>query len=199
MTTRYKKGDALLIIDVQNDFFPGGALPVPEGEDIIPTINAWIAASKEAGVPIFASRDWHPSNHCSFKEQGGPWPMHCVQNSKGAEMHSAIKIPADTVIIDTASDPLKEAYSAFQGHTTEGQTLHDAMRKSGVQRIWLLGLAQDFCVCESALEGQKKGYEVHVLMKGTKPIHEETGEDAVQRMQAAGVIIEKNCEPFEMA
>lgn len=196
MTSRYKKGDALLIIDAQNDFFPGGALPVAEGDQIITTINNWLAARSDAGIPVFASRDWHPIDHCSFKEQGGPWPMHCVQNSKGAEIHSQINLPDDAIIVNTAYEPSKEAYSAFQGQTPDGLGLHEAMQKKDIKRIWLVGLAQDFCVCESAIDGRKKGYEVHLLIKGTKPIHEETGEDALQRMRAAGVVIEEDCEVY---
>jgi nicotinamidase/pyrazinamidase len=196
MKPRLKKGDALLIIDAQNDFFPGGALPVAEGDSIISIINAWIEAAAQENVMIFASRDWHPINHCSFKEQGGPWPIHCVQDSNGAKIHSEIKLPEDCILIDTAADPQKEAYSAFQGFTQKGQPLNDTMKAKGIQRLWLTGLAQDFCVCESALEGRKNGYEVHLLIKGTKPIHEETGEDALQRMRAAGVIIEKDCNPY---
>ncbi len=196
MKSRFKQGDALVIIDAQNDFFPGGALPVDEGHQIIPVINAWIEASLDEGIPVYASRDWHPINHCSFKEQGGPWPMHCVQESKGAEIHSDINLPSDTILVDTAFESSKEAYSAFQGQTQEGISLDEAMKLSGIKRIWLVGLAQDFCVCETALEGRKKGYTVLLITKGTRPIHEETGEDALERMQNAGVLIEVNCDPY---
>lgn len=197
MKSRLKKGDALLIIDAQKDFFPGGALPVPEGDLIIPVINAWIDAANAEKVVVYASRDWHPIDHCSFKEQGGPWPMHCVQKSSGADIHPDINLPENATLIDTADNPRKEAYSAFQGVTTVGRKpLDEAMKSQDIKRLWLSGLALDFCVCETALEGRKYGYEVHLLIKGTMPIHEETGEDALQRMRSAGVIIEEDCVPY---
>jgi nicotinamidase/pyrazinamidase len=190
MNTRLKNGDALLIVDAQNDFFPGGALPVPQGDKIIPYVNEWIDAALAAGVPIFASRDWHPANHCSFKEQGGPWPVHCVQHSEGAKIHPEIHLPPNVIIIDTADNPQKEGYSAFSGKTPQGVALDDALKNLGIGRIWVNGLAQDYCVCESALDGRAKGYEVHLLLDGTRPITQETGEVALQRMRDAGVVIE---------
>ncbi len=196
MRSRLKKGDALLIVDAQIDFFPGGALPVSEGDGIIPVINQWIKAAWEKDIPIFASRDWHPANHCSFKEQGGPWPVHCVQHSAGARIHPDIKLPPDTQIIDTADNPEKEAYSAFQGKTQQGISLDQAMKERAIRRLWINGLAQDYCVCESALEGRKNGYEVHLLLAGTRPISADTGKEALRRMQDAGVIIESQSSPY---
>jgi nicotinamidase/pyrazinamidase len=190
MTIQLKKDDALLIVDAQNDFFPGGALPVAQGDEIIPVINAWIEAAVAADIAIFASRDWHPANHCSFKAQGGPWPVHCVQNSTGAQIHHDIKLPATTVIINTADDPLKEGYSAFSGKTEEGVPLANALKSLGINRIWVNGLALDYCVCETALEGRANGFEVHLITSGTRAITSETGEEAMARMRAAGVIFD---------
>jgi nicotinamidase/pyrazinamidase len=196
MNIRLKKGDALIVVDAQVDFFPGGALPVTNGDQIIPVVNLWLEAAQKADIPIFASRDWHPSNHCSFKQQGGPWPRHCVQNSAGAEIHPEIHLPSQAKIINTASDPKKEDYSAFQGKTKEGIPLNTYMKKKKIHRLWITGLAQDFCVCETALEARSNGYEVHLLLAGTRPITEETGEEALNRMKAAGVIIETDCQPL---
>lgn len=189
MTRRFLKGDALLVVDAQNDFFPGGALPVPFGDHIVPAINEWLQAAAHEHIPVFASRDWHPLNHCSFKEQGGPWPVHCLQHSEGAKFHYALKFPKDTIVIDTADNPDHEAYSAFQGKTKEGQQLEKVMREQGIQRVFINGLAQDYCVCETALDARKYGFEVHLLLQGTRPITEATGQAALQRMKEAGVII----------
>jgi nicotinamidase/pyrazinamidase len=190
MKNRLQGADALLIVDAQIDFFPGGALPVPQGDVILPVINQWIKAAIEKNIPVLASRDWHPAHHCSFKEQGGPWPVHCVQNSIGAQIHPAIKLPFNVIIINTADNPDREAYSAFQGKTVEGMMLNDVLKAKGIQRLWVGGLAMDYCVCESALEARKYGYEVHLLLDATRPITPTTGEDALRRMKAAGIILE---------
>src|SRR5438874_13818264 len=94
-----KTGDALLIVDVQNDFCPGGALAVPEGDAVVPILNRWIAEAEGTGVPVFASRDWHPPNHISFKERGGPWPPHCVQGTEGGALQQGLKLPRHALII----------------------------------------------------------------------------------------------------
>lgn len=185
-----KKGDALLIVDSQIDFFPGGALPVADGDKIIPIINEWIAAAQENNIPIFASRDWHPANHCSFKDYGGHWPTHCIQNSTGANIHPDINLPKETIIIDKADDPKKEAYSAFEGKTKQGILLIQVMKEQKIRRLWINGLALDYCVCESALDARNNGLEVHLILKGTKPTSEKTGAKALQRMRRAGVMVE---------
>lgn len=190
MKNRLEKNDALLIVDAQIDFFPGGALPVARGDEIIPVINDWIAAALEKNIPIFASRDWHPFNHCSFKERGGPWPVHCVQHSEGARIHPQINLPENAIIINTAENPEKEGYSAFEGKSFEGVSLNQLLKQKNIQRIWINGLALDYCVCESALDAKQFGYEVHLLLAGTKPITQDTGEKALKRMEDAGVIIE---------
>jgi nicotinamidase/pyrazinamidase len=190
MTFHLKKGDALLIVDAQNDFFPGGALPVPHGDEILPVVNAWINAALAAGIPIFASLDWHPANHCSFIAQGGPWPVHCVQNSEGARIHPDIQLPPTTVIINTADDPMKEGYSAFSGKTAAGAPLASALKTLGINRLWVNGLALDYCVCETALDGRTYGFDVHLITSGTRAITDETGKEAMAKMRAAGVIFD---------
>ncbi len=108
------KNDALIVTDIQVDFLPGGALPVFEGDLVIPLLNEYISVFKNAGLKIFATRDWHPANHVSFKEQGGPWPPHCIQNSDGAKFSPLLKLPSNATIISKATDPSKEAYSSLQ-------------------------------------------------------------------------------------
>src|SRR6266702_4590984 len=105
-----KSGDALLIVDVQNDFCPGGALAVPDGDAVVPVLNRWVAEAETSGVPVFASRDWHPANHVSFKERGGPWPPHCVEGTRGAAFHPDLRLPRNVKIISKALDAIREGF-----------------------------------------------------------------------------------------
>ena len=105
--------DALIVTDIQNDFLPGGALPVEDGDLIVPVLNEYTKIFKAANAPVFASRDWHPANHVSFTAQGGPWPPHCVQDTKGAEFSPELKLPRGTEVVSKANNPVKEAYSVF--------------------------------------------------------------------------------------
>jgi nicotinamidase/pyrazinamidase len=197
MTNRLKKGDALLIVDVQIDFFPGGALGVPKGNSVVPIINEWLQAANEANIPIFASRDWHPPNHCSFIVQGGMWPSHCIRNTRGAAFHPDISFPKNLLIINKASDSTQEAYSAFQGKlVATDESLEQALRNKKIRRIWVMGLALDYCVLESALEANQKGFEVHVLLQGTRAISPTTGQRAMDKLRNAGVILEEEARPF---
>ena len=125
-TYTLNKSDALLVTDVQNDFLFGGALPVPQGEETIPVLNEYIDHFSMAEAHVLASRDWHPENHMSFKAQGGPWPPHSVQNTKGAQFHRDLKLPPETHVISKATQPNHEAYSAF-----DGTELADELRQTG--------------------------------------------------------------------
>src|SRR5690242_13289968 len=127
--------DALLVVDVQNDFCPGGALEVAEGDAVIPVLNEWISAAEAARVPILASRDWHPAGHVSFKMRGGPWPEHCVQGTTGAEFHPHLKLPPTVEIISKGDTPDRDSYSAFGGTDLAGR-----LQRLGVQRLWIGGL-----------------------------------------------------------
>lgn len=179
-----KQGDALLIVDMQVDFLPGGLLPLEDGLEIMPLINRWIAAAQEARVPVFASRDYHPPAHCSFEEHGGPWPVHCVRDTPGGEIHADVELPADAIVVDKGGDPEKEAYSAF-----DGTGLGERMRALGVQRVWVCGVALDYCVRASVLDGLKEpGLEVHLILDATRAANVQPGDDqrAVEEMQSAG-------------
>ncbi|MEM3606639.1 MAG: isochorismatase family protein, partial [Candidatus Bathyarchaeia archaeon] len=133
------KESALIIVDVQNDFLPGGALPVPNGDKVIPILNKYIELFNKVGAAIFATRDWHPPNHISFKTQGGIWPPHCIQNSKGAEFASNLKLPKNVNIISKAVNPNMEAYSGF-----EGTDLALKLKELGVKKVFIGGLATDY-------------------------------------------------------
>jgi nicotinamidase/pyrazinamidase len=163
--------DALLITDIQIDFLPGGALPVAGGDEIIPVLNEYARRFEAVKAHVFASRDWHPSNHISFKAQGGPWPPHCVQQTEGAKFHPDLKLPKDTVVISKATDPNRESYSAF-----DGTNLADELKIRGVKRFFIGGLATDYCVVNTVLDTLKLGYETVLLMDATLGINVKPGD-----------------------
>jgi nicotinamidase/pyrazinamidase len=182
-----RQGDALLIVDVQNDFCPGGALAVEQGQEDVAVLNRWINEPERHRVPVFASRDWHPSNHVSFKDRGGPWPPHCVENTTGAAFHPDLQLPRGAHIVSKGRHPDADSYSAFGG-----TDLAERLRVAGVQRLWVGGLAQDYCVRETALDAIKEGFEVHLILDATRPVNVEPrdGERALDDLRRAGAVIE---------
>lgn len=197
MKNRVQSGDALLIVDAQVDFFPQGALPVKNGDKIVPIVNEWIQACQEKNIPIFASRDWHPADHCSFKRLGGLWPDHCVQDTHGAQIHPSIQMPKEAIIINKADTPDVETYSAFEGRTKDGSTLDTLLRQQKIHRLWIVGLALDYCVVSTALAAISHGYETHLIPEGTRAISQETGDEALNSLQEAGAVIETHSHPYE--
>jgi nicotinamidase/pyrazinamidase len=159
--------DALIIVDVQNDFCPGGALAVPGGQEVIPVINSLL---QQRWLSV-ATKDWHPAEHCSFKPQGGPWPPHCVQQTAGAELHPELDATMIQLIITKGSHPDKEAYSGFQG--TE---LAHILREKGVKRVVLCGLATDYCVRATAHDALREGFEVIVLEDAIRGVEVNAGD-----------------------
>lgn len=180
-----RTGDALLVVDVQNDFCPGGALPVEEGDRVVPVLNRWLRAARERGIPVYASRDWHPLGHPSFAEAGGPWPVHCVQDTHGAAFHTELELPDDAVLVAKGVRFDVDQYSAF--HETG---LADRLRRDGVSRLFVAGLALDVCVRATVLDALRAGLEVRVLVDATRPVAEEDGRSALQEMEAAGAFLE---------
>lgn len=179
-------GDALILVDVQNDFCPDGALPVAGGDEIVPVLNRRLAAARDRGALVIASRDWHPADHCSFREQGGPWPRHCVQDSRGAQFHPGLQLPDDVVVVSKGCSPDRDAYSAF-----EGTGLDKRLREQGVRRLWIGGLALDVCVRATALDACRLGFEVHLLADATRPVDPEAGRQTLAELRQAGAIIER--------
>lgn len=180
-----KTGDALLIADVQNDFLPGGALGISGGNAVVPILLRYIQQFQAHGLPIFLTRDWHPPNHCSFRQQGGVWPVHCVAGSTGALPPPSFEVPASAVIIYKAIDADQEAYSAFQ-HTS----LHRHLRALGVRRLFIGGLATDYCVLHTVKDARGSGYDVCLLMDGIKAVNlkPEDGVRAEQEMIRLGAV-----------
>lgn len=175
--------DALLITDIQNDFLPGGALPVEGGDEIISVLNEYAARFQKARAQVFASKDWHPPNHCSFKQQGGPWPRHCVQDTKGAKFSPKLKLPEDAVVVYKATDPMLESYSVFGGTNFAAE-----LKERSIQRLFVGGLATDYCVLNTVRDARKLGYETVVLMDATRGIDAEPGDvdRAVELMLKSG-------------
>lgn len=176
-----RPGDAVLIVDVQTDFCPGGALPIDDGDAIVPVLNQWLGAARDKGIPVYASRDWHPAGHVSFVERGGEWPPHCVQDTEGAAFHPELDLPADAVKVAKGVRFDKDQYSAF-----DDTGLAERLREDGVTRLWVGGLAQDVCVEATVLAACDSGFEVHVIGDATRPITAGGGEEANRRMQTAG-------------
>jgi len=178
----------LLLADLQVDFCPGGALGVPGGDEIIQTVNDYVRLFHSRRLSIIATRDWHPPNHCSFQEQGGPWPVHCLQNSRGAQFHPDLIVPPGTTIVSKATDPKKEAYSAF-----EGTTLEERLRDMSAETLYVSGLATDYCVKQTVLDACRLGFRVVVLEDAVRGIDARPGDckRAIGDMRAAGAIFAK--------
>ncbi len=181
-----KEESALLIVDVQNDFCPGGSLAVADGDKIIPVTNDLIAIAlaNKRQIPVFASRDWHPSDHISFKEQGGPWPAHCVQSTKGAEFHPDLKLPKNFILISKATDSNKDAYSAF-----DGTELLEELQKRNITKLWICGIATDVCVLATVLDARKNGFEALVITNACAAVDPSNQGKSFSEMTAAGATL----------
>ncbi len=186
MKLKITETDALIVVDLQNDFMPWGALPVPGADLIIPVVNDYLENFKKVGAPVFATRDWHPENHISFKENGGLWPRHCVQWSKGSQFPESLKLPKDSFIINKGDRPELEAYSAFQG-----TVLNDLLKERGVKRVFICGVATDYCVFNTALGAINLGYFVFVLEDGVKGVSEESSRKALDKLLKRGAVLVK--------
>jgi len=185
MTVDLNRHDAVLIVDVQADFLPGGNLGVQRGDEVVPVLNRYLALARRKGVAVFASRDWHPRDHCSFLAQGGPWPEHCVAGSTGAEFAPGLALTRDVVVISKATAKDTDAYSAFQG--TE---LALRLRELGVKRLLVGGLATDYCVLNTVLDARKAGFDVLLLVDAVRAVNVKPGdgERAEREMLAAGAV-----------
>jgi len=181
--------DALLLIDVQRDFCPGGALAAEGGDRIVPALNRLIAWAAGRGLPVYASRDWHPSETTHFQAFGGEWPPHCVQDTPGAAFHPELRLPPGAIVISKGGDPRKPGYSAFDGHTSDGRTLLDDLAARRVDHLYVGGIATDYCVKASAIDARRAGLAVTVLTDAVAGIDAHPGdiERALEEMAKAGV------------
>jgi nicotinamidase/pyrazinamidase len=182
---------ALILVDVQNDFCPGGALAVPEGDKTVPALNREIERFTRAGRPVVASRDWHPAETTHFKSGGGPWPPHCVADQPGAAFHPELRLPDDAVVVSKGAGATEDAYSAFDARDERGRGLDDLLKANLVRRLVVGGLATDYCVRATVLDALKNGYDVTVLREGVRGVDVNPGDSdrALDEMKSAGARI----------
>lgn len=183
---RVASKDALVIVDMQNDFMPDGALPVPNALTIIPIINKYVEVFVKSRGVVVATRDWHPPNHISFKSRGGPWPPHCVKGTKGAEFHPDLMLPSNTIVISKAYDEDMEAYSGF-----EKTELDQTLKAKNIRRVFVCGVATDYCVKATVLDAIRLGYVTFVLVDAIKgvDIPEGSVDKAINEMLNEGAIL----------
>ena len=180
---------ALLIVDVQNDFCPGGALQVPDGDRVVEPINRAVECFVRAGLPVLASRDWHLAVTRHFRQFGGSWPVHCVQGTEGAAFHPALRLPAGTLVLSKGIDPEMDGYSAFEGVTEDGKSLKSVLGGLGIEHLYLAGLATDYCILFTAREALRSGLAVTVLTDAVAGVDVLPGDSArsLEELVSAGV------------
>lgn len=177
-------GDALVIVDVQNDFLPPhGALAVPEGNQVVQPLNHVLSVFKAHHLPVYATRDWHPLQHCSFRDQGGPWPPHCVAGTFGSEFYKDLNLPQEVEVISKATSLKTDAYSGF-----EGTDLAQRLKSKGIERVIVGGLATDYCVVNTVRDALKLGFQVFVMEDCIRAVNvqPEDGARAVEEMVLMG-------------
>jgi nicotinamidase/pyrazinamidase len=179
---------ALLIVDVQRDFCPGGALAAPGGDRVVAPLNRYLDEAAAHGWPVYASRDWHPAVTRHFREYGGEWPVHCVEHTPGAEFHPALRLPPTAVIISKGQSVDQPGYSAFEGSTADGRALADDLRAKGIEHLYVGGIATDYCVKHSVLDARRAGFDVTVLTDAMAGVDVIPGDSAraLEEMRAAG-------------
>ena len=184
ITNQIKKEDGLVVVDVQKDFCPGGLLAVYEGDRVVAPLNRWIEQTRAREGRVYASRDWHPLGHVSFQEQGGKWPPHCIQDSEGAQFHPDLMLPPEVVKITKGVRFDQDQNSVFD------QTgFAERLRRDGVKRLWIGGLAEDVCVLATVADALKEGFEVFLLKAATRPVNRADGREAEKLMERLGARI----------
>jgi len=183
-----KADAALVLVDVQNDFCPGGALAVADGDMVVAPLTWAAERFAAADRPVFASRDWHPQQTSHFAAYGGPWPVHCVQGTPGAAFHPALRLPAAARVLSKGDDPRRDDYSAATAHDEAGTTLVELLREKGVREVWVGGLATDYCVKATVLDLLAAGFAVTLLADAIAGVDLQPGDSdrALAEMQAAG-------------
>lgn len=184
-------GDVLLIVDVQNDFLPGGSLAVPRGDEVVLVINRYLQIFAAYRLPVYATRDWHPERHCSFLAQGGPWPPHCIADTRGAQFAASLQLPSSAVIISKATTVEQDAYSGFQG-----TNLDQLLRTANIRRLFIGGLATDYCVLNTVRDALQLGYEVLLLGDAIRAVDVQSGdglraEEEMTKLGAQRITVEE--------
>lgn len=176
-------GDALIVVDVQNDFLPGGSLAVPCGDEVVPVLNEYLRRFSAKALPVVATRDWHPADHCSFQARAGPWPPHCIAGSRGAEFAPGLALPPQAEVISKATERERDAYSGFGG-----TDLAERLRRAGVKRVFVGGLATDYCVLNTVRDALKEGFDTVLLQDAVRPVDVKPGdgEAAIAEMVRLG-------------
>ena len=179
---------ALVIVDVQNDFCPGGSLAVADGDRVVSILNRHIEKFDRAGLPIFATRDWHPARTKHFNSDGGLWPPHCVQGTEGGKFHPALALPNTAVVVSKGVSFEADSYSGFEATDAAGAGLAERLRGLGVERIFVGGLATDYCVKFTVLDGLKEGFKVTLLEEAIRGVNlrPNDSERAIDEMVRAG-------------
>ena len=187
---------AVLVVDVQRDFCPGGALAVPDGDRVVPVLNQVLRAAHARGLTVYATRDWHPPDSRHFLAGGGPWPAHCVASSPGAHFHSDLGLPEGVVVVNKGTTANSDGYSAFEGCLENGTSLSDDLRRRGITHLVTGGLATDYCIRHSVLDGRQKGWHVTVVTDAIAAVDltPGDGERALAEMQAAGAELSRSTE-----
>lgn len=182
---RLQRGDALVLVDVQLDFLPGGSLAVPRGGEVVPALNRYIAVFRGLTFPVVATRDWHPPDHCSFRAQGGPWPSHCIAGTDGARFAPLLDLPCEAYIVSKATASDRDAYSGFEGTDLDGW-----LKRAGVARVFVGGLATDYCVLNTVRDARRLGYATFLLLDAVRAVDATPGDGAraVAEMRDLGAI-----------
>ncbi len=190
------RSSALLIVDVQNDFCPGGALAVQEGDRVVPVLSRLAERAGALGLPVYASRDWHPPESVHFKSGGGPWPVHCVAGTPGARLHPDLRLPAQAMIVTKGTSGADDGYSAFEGTVAGRGAFAEDLRARGVTHLIVGGLATDYCVRASVLDARRLGLDVTVVSDAVRAVDVQPGdgERALKEMQEAGAELKTSDE-----
>ena len=183
-----ERSPALLIVDVQNDFCPGGALAVDRGDEVVPVLRGLARRFAALGLPVYASRDWHPADSRHFAAHGGRWPVHCVQGTPGARLHEGLQLPPSAAIVTKGQAAGDEGYSAIAGQVAGRGSLAEDLAARGVNHLYVGGLATDYCVRHSVLDALRHGVGVTVLTDAIRAVDVQPGDGAraIDEMRSAG-------------
>jgi nicotinamidase/pyrazinamidase len=182
---------ALIVVDVQNDFCPGGSLAVANGDEVVGPLNELAKEFLDRGEPVFKTRDWHPARTKHFAAYGGTWPIHCVQGTRGAEFHADLIDDPRITVISKGTDEGADGYSGF-----DGTNLAQLLREKGVAEVWIGGLATDYCVKHTVLDARREGFEVKALADAMRAVNlnPNDGRQAIEEMRDAGAEISGNAK-----